>query len=87
MRIIAKSTLREFWEKHSDVEEALQAWYDDTERSHWKTPADIRAVYASASFLANNRVVFNIRGNHYDTVGLAYGGRDLTKRGKGSGGC
>jgi mRNA interferase HigB len=68
MRIIAKSTLREFGEKHSDVEEALQAWYDDTERSHWKTPADIRAVYASASFLANNRVVFNIRGNHYRLV-------------------
>lgn len=68
MRIIAKSTLREFWEKHADAEEALQAWYDDTERSHWQSPTDIRAMYASVSFLANNRVVFNIRGNHYRLV-------------------
>jgi len=66
--VIAKSTLREFWEKHPDAAEALQAWYDDVERLQWKSPADIRTVYASASFLANNRVVFNICGNHYRLV-------------------
>ena len=68
MRIIAKSALREFWEQHPDAEEALQAWYEDTERAGWKTPANIRVAYPSASFLANNRVVFNIRGNHYRLV-------------------
>jgi mRNA interferase HigB len=68
MRTIAQSTLREFWIKHPDAEEALQAWYDDAERTQWKTPTDIRATYPSASFLSNNRVVFNIRGNHYRLV-------------------
>ena len=68
MRIIARSTLREFWEKHPDAEEALQAWYDEVERAHWQSPVDIRAIYANASFLASNRVVFNIRGNHYRIV-------------------
>jgi mRNA interferase HigB len=68
MRVIARSTLREFWIKHPDAEETLQAWYDDTARTDWRTPADIRVTYASASFLSNNRVVFNIRGNHYRLV-------------------
>jgi mRNA interferase HigB len=68
MRVIAKSTLRDFWEKYPDAKEALEAWHDDAERAIWRTPAEIRAVYASASVLANNRVVFNIRGNHYRLV-------------------
>lgn len=68
MRVIARSTLREFWIKHPDAEEALQAWYDDAERARWKTSSDIKATYPSASFVSNNRVVFNIRGNHYRLV-------------------
>jgi mRNA interferase HigB len=73
MRIIARSTLREFWQRHADAEEALQAWYDETAQAEWQTPADIHGVYQSASFLANNRVIFNIRGNHYRlTVQIHY---------------
>ena len=68
MRVIAKSTLREFWEVYADAEDALQAWYEDAERARWNFPADIRSVYPTASFLANNRVVFNIRGNHYRLI-------------------
>ncbi len=37
-------------------------------RTDWRSPADIKAAYASASFLANNRVVFNIKGNDYRLV-------------------
>ncbi|HMN30359.1 MAG TPA: type II toxin-antitoxin system HigB family toxin [Caldilineaceae bacterium] len=68
MRVIAKSTLRTFWQLHPDAEEALQAWYDDTERAVWRTPSSIRATYASASFLSDNRIVFNIRGNRYRLI-------------------
>lgn len=68
MRIIAKSVLREFWRRHPDTEEPLQAWYDETERALWKSPIDIKQVYGSASILPNNRIVFNIRGNHYRLV-------------------
>ncbi len=31
----------------------------------WKTPQDIKARYASASFVGRNRIVFNIGGNNY----------------------
>ena len=68
MRIIALSTLRMFWEKHPDAEMPLRNWYAETSRAIWRTPADIKAAYRSASFTANNRVVFNIKGNDYRLV-------------------
>ena len=68
MRIIARRPLREFWETHPDAEQALRAWYQDARQADWKTPHDIRQRYATASIIANNRVVFNIRGNHYRLI-------------------
>jgi len=66
-RIIAFSTLRAFWEKHPDAE-TLRVWYAEATRADWRTPADIKAAYRNASFTANNRVVFNIKGNDYRLV-------------------
>jgi mRNA interferase HigB len=68
MRIISRRTLREFWEKRPDARQSLQAWYADVKHADWKSPADIKNVYRNASFLANNRVVFNIKGNRYRVV-------------------
>ena len=68
MRIIARSTLREYWQKHPDTEQPLKAWFDDTSRANWKTPSDIKENYANASIIANNRVVFNIKGNNHRLI-------------------
>jgi mRNA interferase HigB len=68
MRIIARRTLREFWEKQPDARQALQAWYADVKRAEWKSPAEIKAIYRNASIIANNRVVFNIKGNQYRLI-------------------
>jgi mRNA interferase HigB len=38
------------------------------ERANWNLPAVIKTDYQNASFVANNRVVFNIKGNHYRLV-------------------
>ena len=65
MRIIALSTLRLFWKKHPDAEMPLRNWYAEASRANWRTPADIKAAYRNASFTANNRVVFNVKGNDY----------------------
>jgi mRNA interferase HigB len=59
MRIISVKRLREFWEKHPDAEQSLRIWAGDVQRSNWRKPDDIKHSYANASFLANNRVVFN----------------------------
>lgn len=68
MRVIAKKTLREFWQNHKDCEQQLKAWYQETSKAKWKNTKDIKREYPSASFLADNRVVFNIKGNHYRLI-------------------
>lgn len=51
----------------------MQTWFEDAHHAHWKTPQDIKLRYASASFVAANRVVFNIKGNDYRlVVAVAY---------------
>ena len=67
-RIIAKSTLKKYWQKHSDCEQHLKTWFDTAKSSDWKSPKDIKRTYANASIIANNRVVFNIKGNNYRLV-------------------
>jgi mRNA interferase HigB len=74
MRIFSRSTLREFWELHPDAEEALKAWYYEASHSDWQNPVDVKEAHRSASIIANNRVVFNIKGNKYRLiVSMHYG--------------
>ena len=54
--------------KHPDCEQQLKSWYLETEKSNWKHPRQIKKDYPSASFLQDNRVVFNIKGNHYRLI-------------------
>jgi mRNA interferase HigB len=68
MRIISRKRLREFWERHPDARQALQAWYADVQHANWRTPADIKNVYRNASIVPNNRAIFNIKGNKYRLV-------------------
>ena len=68
MRIIAKSTLRAFWEQHPDAKQPLNAWYREVRRADWDRPAKLKARHPSASIVAGNRVVFNIKGNDYRLV-------------------
>jgi mRNA interferase HigB len=73
MRVIAHRTLQDFWQQHPQAEQPLKAWYDEARKASWQTPADIKAHYRSASFVGNNRVVFNIKGNDYRLiVAIAY---------------
>ena len=77
MRIIALRALREFWQKHPDAEIPLRAWYALASRAKWRSPSDIKAAYRNASFLANNRVVFNVKGNDYRLVVATHYNRGL----------
>ena len=68
MRIIAVKTLKLFWKRHNDTEQPLKAWYAEVKAANWRSPAEIKRFYRSASILGNNRVVFNIKGNSYRLV-------------------
>lgn len=63
MQLIAKKHIIGYYEKRPESEQALKAWYDEAVKANWLTPQDIKHQYAHASLLANNRVVFNIKGN------------------------
>ena len=74
MRIIARRTLLEFVESragHRDqqaLKAALDAWFAEVRRANWKNTTDVSRLYASASIISRDRVVFNIRGNTYRLV-------------------
>ncbi len=65
MRIIAKRTLNEFSASHPQAKGSLDSWANEAKHAEWKTSSDIKTRYPSASFLKENRVVFNISGNKY----------------------
>ena len=68
MRVISRKALRGFWEAHPSARQALQAWYADVKHASWTSPADVKRTYRNASSVANNRVVFNIKGNQYRII-------------------
>jgi mRNA interferase HigB len=74
MRIIARRTLRAFVEgrsghkDHSALKAALEAWFDEVEKAKWTGPADVKRLYATASIVSADRIVFNIKGNDYRLV-------------------
>ncbi|HJT14255.1 MAG TPA: type II toxin-antitoxin system HigB family toxin [Dongiaceae bacterium] len=74
MRIIARRTLREFVAKlkgrrdQPAVKTALDAWFAEANRAHWVSSVDVKRLYASASIVGSDRVVFNIEGNDYRLV-------------------
>ncbi len=65
MHVIKRKTLVEYYKKHANVKNDLEAWYQEANKAHWKTPQDIKDKYSTASFIGNTKVVFNIHGNAY----------------------
>ena len=73
MRVISTAKMIAFYTKHSDAVQPLKAWLAEVKNANWKTPQEIKAQYRNASFLSNNRIVFNIKGNDYRiVVAVAY---------------
>ena len=70
MRIISRRSLREFWKLpgRQDAERPLRAWFAEVRQARWRGPADVKERYRSASFVAGDRVVFNVAGNKYRLV-------------------
>lgn len=65
MRLLGQILLDAFKRTHADARRPLDAWQVDVERAEWSGPQDVKNRYPSASFLADNRVIFNIKGNSY----------------------
>ena len=69
VRVISRRTLRDFWRAgHTDAEQPLKAWFAEVSKAAWKSTAEIKRKYPSASVIDAERVVFNIGGNKYRLV-------------------
>ncbi len=74
VRVIARGTLNGFVQNRVDarhqkaVKAQLDAWYAEAEKAAWKSSADLKSQYSSASIVSAERVVFNIKGNDYRLV-------------------
>ena len=68
MRIIARRTLREYWEKYPSAEQALKSWFREASAADWNAPQDVKRRYRHASIVGGNRVIFNIGGNKYRLI-------------------
>ena len=68
MRVISRKTLREYGAKEPEAKASLDSWYHEAKHAQWRTPAEIKEHYRSASILKNNRVVFNVAGNKFRLI-------------------
>jgi mRNA interferase HigB len=71
--MIAKRTLRQFWQQDRRFADAKRALEDRCTRpqaglTDWATPANVKAQSGNASILKDSRVVFNICGNKYRLI-------------------
>ncbi len=73
MKLVGRKLLADFVQRHADVRDPLGAWIAEVEDAAWTEPADVKARFPNASFLSDNKVMFNIKGNRYRLkVLLAY---------------
>ena len=68
MRVIARRSLREFWQRHPDAEQALKAWFAEAQSATWRKSSEVKAKFGHASIVSSDRVVFDICGNKYRLV-------------------
>ena len=68
MNIIAKGTILYYIDVYPKAKTALLTWYYEFAKAEFKNFNELKGVYGNASIVANNRVIFNIKGNEYRLV-------------------
>ena len=67
MHVITRRRLREFYDRHKDAREPLEAWYRIVRETRYSSLAELRRTFPSAD-LVGNCTVFNIGGNKYRLI-------------------
>ena len=74
MRVIARGTLNDFVKNRvaralqAAVKTQLDAWHEPVVKAKWKSSAELKRQFGTASVLTAERVVFNIKGNDYRLI-------------------
>lgn len=69
MQIIARRTLRLFWERHPRAEIPLRVWFGLVDKAAWSGPHDVKAMFGkSVDFVSDNRIIFDLGGNKFRLI-------------------
>jgi mRNA interferase HigB len=69
MQVIARRTLKEFWQRHPQAEGPIRVWFALATKARWQTPNDIKRQFGgSVDFVRDNRAIFDLGGNRYRLV-------------------
>jgi len=68
MNLISTKALRQYYEKNAATQQALLTWAKVVKKANWNNLTDLKKDFPGADYVADNRVVFNIKGNHYRLV-------------------
>jgi len=68
MRVIAKSTLRNYWKENKECEQALLSWYKVAVKANWSNFNDVKSQFGSSKIIGNDRIVFKIKGNNFRLI-------------------
>ena len=68
MRVIARNTLVEFWNKHPEARVALERWYTLVRAAHWSSMVEVQRAAPKSKVLNRERVRFEVAGGNYRLV-------------------
>lgn len=68
MRVFSRSTLRDFYQKHTDSKEQLLTWYKVASKANWKNFTEVKKHFNTVDCIRDSLLVFNIKGNRYRLV-------------------
>lgn len=68
MRIIARSTLVAFWERHPETQPALTHWLRVARAAAWTDPQAVLSDFSKAKTLNGERIRFEVAGGDYRMI-------------------
>lgn len=68
MRLIARSTLAAFAEKHPETRASLAHWQNVSKAAEWKSVSEVQTAFSKAKALNGERVRFEVAGGDYRLI-------------------
>jgi len=70
MKLLGKTILYDFKDKHADAKPSIESWEAEVEEAQWNNPHELKQRYPKASILGKLRVVFNLCWNKYRLLAM-----------------
>lgn len=63
--ILNHRTILAYIKEYPEAEIPLKVWYQATKVAKWESLNDLKKDYSNASIVKDDRIIFNIKGNHF----------------------